>query len=129
MSMSRPKIILISLLPVLLLVVSANGFGAPVCGHDRPSAASGIFGGKPAKQDTATCEDSLPQAARRCGRRVNLPPGTDEFVSTILTARPVFQLPNQTESADVPRPTPDLAQCWQFHWRTAFPPRAPSSVS
>jgi hypothetical protein len=121
--------ILISLLPVLLLVGSANCVGAPVCNHDRPGAASGIFGGKQAEHDTATCDDSLPQAARRWSRRVNLPPGADEVVSLFLTARSFFQPPNQTESADVPRPTPDLAQCWQFHWRTAFPPRAPSLVS
>jgi hypothetical protein len=120
--------ILISLLPVLLLVVSAN-FGAAVCNYDRLGVASGIFGGKQAKHDTPTCEDSLPQAARRWGRRVNMPPSADEFVSPILTARSFFQPPTQTESADVPRPTPDLAQCWQFHWRTAFPPRAPSLVS
>lgn len=129
MSMSRARMILISLLPVLLLVVTANCFGAPVCSHDRPGAVSGILGGKQVKHDTSTCEDLLPQAARRWGRRVNVPPGTDEFVSTILTARSCFRLPDQTESADVPHPTLDLAQCWQFHWRTAFPPRAPSLVA
>jgi hypothetical protein len=121
--------ILISLLPVLLLVVSANCFGAPVCSHDRPGVASGILESKQAKHDTASCEDSLPEAARRWSRRINMPPGVDEFLSTILTARSFFQLPDQTESEDLLRPAPDLAQCWQFHWRTAFPPRAPSSVS
>jgi hypothetical protein len=121
--------ILISLLPVLLLVVAANCFGAPVCNYDRSGVASGILDSKQAKHDTATCEDSLPQAARRWSRRVNTAPGGDEFVWPILIAQSCFRLPDQTEPADVPRPRADLAQCWQFHWRAAFPPRAPSSVS
>jgi hypothetical protein len=121
--------ILISLLPVLLLVVSANGFGAPDCSHNRPGAASGIFGGKQVKHDTATFEPSLVQTARRWSRRVNMASGAEEFVSPATTTQSCFGLSDQTESADFPRLTTGLAQCWQFLWRTALAPRAPSLVS
>lgn len=119
---------LISLLPVLLLVVSAN-FGAPVCNYDRPGVSSGIFGGKQVQHDTATYEDSLVQTARRWSRRVNMASGAEEFVSPVLTAQSCCRVPDQTGSADVLHATVGLAQCWQFHWRTALPPRAPSLAS
>jgi len=128
MTMSRARIIVVSLIPVLLLVSAANCFSCPVSKGDGRNSL--IFSGKQGKQDTATWENSPAQAARRWGRRVNMQPGAEECVSLATSSQSHFLLLDQTVDFDqIGHLTEGLAQCWQFQWRTALPPRAPSSVS
>ena len=127
-TMSRPRMILVSLLPVLMLLASANCFGAPVCSCNSGDSIS--FSGEQGKRHTASCENSFLQAARPWSRRINVQSGAHEFASPVATAKCFLCLRDQTVAFEqFVHLTPDLAQSWQFHWRTALLPRAPSSLS
>jgi len=128
--MNRARTIVVSLIPALLLVGSLNCFGDLVCGYAGDHSGSGLFAGGHGRQHVPTSDNSFDQVVRRWSRRINIQPGSDGFPSPALIAGSQHVFPVQTAgSCDCPRLTWGLAQCWQFRWRTALEPRAPSLVS
>ena len=127
--MTRGKAILASLIPALMLLVSLDCFGRSFssCGCDEPSCLLPAAGH--AKHDQPPAVNSFDQAVRRWSRRPTVEPGTDRFSSLAsLVAQPA--LPAQSDRFfNSPIPNLELAQSWQFRWRTAPEPRAPSLVS
>ncbi len=68
--------------------------------------------------------------ARGLNRRAGVQPGSERLASSVADSGLQFVQPerprfifNGTERSL------ELARCWQFHWRTACEPRAPSTVS
>lgn len=128
--MSRARTIVVSLIPVLLLVTSVNCFSDLVCGCACDHSGSGLFAGGHNQQHAPASDNSFDQVVGRWSRRINIQPGSDEFPSPVSIAQSQYVLPVQTVGfCDCSSLTLGLAQCWQFHWRTALEPRAPSLVS
>ena len=128
--MNRIKFMLGSLLPALWL--SATGY----CSLDSISEYAGdrhvasIFATRQGNRLPIQGNGSIEQSARCWSRRVWVHSGPHGF-PPLFTASD-WALPSLLQ-ADGPRTLCDgplgLAKCWQFHWRTALEPRAPSSVS
>jgi hypothetical protein len=123
-------VILALLLPALWLVASANRLIDPVsgCGSNRLGASVSTCGH--GKQDASNSVCSFEKSARRWSRRLNEQSGPDGFPAPVTISR--FQLSQlkHVETLRVDSQTSfGLAKCWQFRWRTALEPRAPSSVS
>lgn len=131
--MNRAKLILVSLISGLFLVGSVKGsvncFGNAVCGfashqHFQDSVSTDF---QP-RHEAVTAPNSFEQCARRWTRRTNAQHCGDDFTIPGAIAQNKFLLtPGFAETTDSCQCSPDLAQCWQFQWRTASEPRAPSS--
>jgi hypothetical protein len=129
-TVNRARVIVVSLFPAFWLVASANGLIGPAsaCASNKPGSAVSRCG--QGKHDTANSGGLLGQSARRWSRRLNVQSGPDGLPTPVALS----QLhPPHLEHIDAfsvgSRSSFGLAQCWQFRWRTALEPRAPSSVS
>jgi len=119
-----------SLLPALWL--SASGYcmldSVSDCAGDRHFAST--FATRTGNRLPIQGGCSFEQSARCWSRRVWVHSGPDGF--PLFLAASDWALPSLLQ-ADGPLTLCDgplgLAKCWQFHWRTALEPRAPSSVS
>jgi hypothetical protein len=123
---SRARFMLASLLPVLFLVASGQQFIAPAAGGTGASSCILAAAGsddhhKPL--DLRRCEQS---ARPRVGTHFG--PGGFPMAVSSLESRTIEVGRLELSSSDPDGPL-GLAKCWQFHWRTALEPRAPSSVS
>jgi hypothetical protein len=123
---SRAGFMLASLLPVLLLVAS---------GHQIIVPATGGTGARPCILAAAGSSDhhhplELRRGEQMARRRAGTPFGPGGFPTAIpsLASRTIELGRLEFSSIDTDGPL-GLAKCWQFHWRTALEPRAPSSVS
>jgi len=128
--MSRARSILVSVIPALVLLASLDcftdsfssgargspGYVAPADGHNN--------------QNHAPADNSFHQAFQRWSRRLNVQPSLEGFSPPVALAlcRPAAHAPAVLWT-HLPRANLALAQSWQFHWRAASEPRAPSSVS
>jgi len=130
MTMNLARVILALLLPGLWLAASASSALEPIKGCAGNPLVSLISDRGHAKHDASNDVCSLEQSARRCGRRITAQPGsvgTPTFLASSQLKVPQLE---HTKSFSVgSRTSLGLAQCWQFRWRTALEPRAPSSVS
>ncbi len=127
--MSRVKVILVVVMPALFLLVSADCFGDPTtgCGCDSIRCLCSAEGG--GKHKAPSADNSFASTVQRWSRRVNVQPGTDEFGAPVAPDQTPTR-PELTTSSYVPPLTSlELIQSWQFLWRTALEPRAPSLVS
>jgi hypothetical protein len=86
-----------------------------VCGHDQDDSSISLC--------------SFEQLARRSTRRLSFQSGLQGFPKLVLLANPVLLI--REDSFFIPTSQADLgiANNWQFHWRTALQPRAPSLIS
>jgi hypothetical protein len=128
--MARVKTILALLIPALWLVASMSCALDPVNGFATEGSSSTLSSRGHGKADSSAPSDSLAQSARRWSRRTNIQSGHDG-PSTPIALSSWQSLPT-VHSAALPahyRFSLNLANCWQFYWRTALEPRAPSSVS
>ena len=122
--------ILASLLPALWLVASANCLVDPVSGSASNRLDSTVSAGGHGEPDAASSVCSFEQSARRWSRRLNHQSGPEGFASPVTVSQ--FELLKLEHIEGLPvdaKSSFGLANCWQFHWRTALEPRAPSSVS
>lgn len=129
LKMSRVKVILVSVMPAFLLLVSADCFGVPTigCRCDNLRCLFSREGG--GNHKSPSTDISFDSAVRRWGRQVSFQPGTDGFGTTVALAQALTR-PGRTIPPFVPLPASlELNQSWQFLWRTASEPRAPSLVS
>jgi hypothetical protein len=125
--MSRPRSILVSVIPALVLLASldcysfssgawgAPGFAVPAGGHN---------------QNHAPADSSFDEAVQRWSRRLSVQVGSQGFSQPVGLA--LWQTAAGVPAGrwtNLPRANLALAQSWQFHWRAASEPRAPSSAS
>ncbi len=129
LNMSRVKVILVAVMPALFLLVSADCFGAPTAGCGCTNLHCLFLAAGSGKRQSPAADSSFDSTVQRCCRRVSAQPGTDGFGAPVALA-PTPVRPEQTIPSVVPSPAGlELIQSWQFLWRTALEPRAPSSVS
>ncbi len=127
--MSRVKVILVVVMPALFLLVSADCFGDPTtgCGCGNFRCLFSANGGD--KRESPPADNSFAPTVQRWSRRVNVQPGTDEFGAPVALAQTRIQAEQAIFSVVPPLTSLELIQSWQFLWRTALEPRAPSLVS
>ena len=127
--MSRVKVILVAVMPALFLLVSADCYGDPTtrCGCDKLRFLFSADGNS--KHTSPLADIAFGQAVQRGSRRANVQPRTDGFASPVSLGQTQSFRPGQNTLSLLPSISLELAQSWQFLWRTALEPRAPSSVS
>jgi hypothetical protein len=128
--MNRARLILALLLPAMCLAASAACLLDPVTGGACNPLMSWVSAGGHAKHDASNSVCLLEQSVRRWSRRLNEHSGPAGTPIPVTTSQ--FQLPQleQIEALGVGSQSSfGLAKCWQFRWRTALEPRAPSLVS
>jgi hypothetical protein len=120
---------LVSLIPALVLLASvdclSDSFASCGCiGLSCLLSADGHC-----KHNQCATDNSFDKAAQRWSRRLNVQAGSDGF-SPVALALWQSVLPDQkVQPIDSPVADLELGQSWQFLWRTASEPRAPSPVS
>ncbi len=129
-TMELVRIAVCSLLPALWLVAAgfcwldaASGCAGECC---RPAVSAGDDRGRAPVPDARSFE----QSARVLNRRMGTQIGWGGVPVPVAVSTSGFD-----DLEQVPAPLTvstealGLAKCWQFYWRTASEPRAPSSVS
>jgi hypothetical protein len=129
-SMDRVRTVICSLLPALWLVAAGHCFADPVVGRAdgccRTSVSATEDNGHAPSKDARSFE----QSARVLSRRVGPQTGWGGLLTPAAVPASGFGEPEQSSSPlRVSSEALGLAKCWQFYWRTAREPRAPSSVS
>lgn len=128
--MSRARAILVSFIPALFLLVSGDCLGDPISGRVCRDLGCLFSSGEHGKHNDPATANSSDQNVQRWNRRVNIRSGADGFASPATSAQWRFTTPRELQDSVKPSPVHlELAQCWQFYWRTALEPRAPSLVS
>jgi len=129
-SMDLVRIVICSLLPALWVLAAGHCLADPVsgcpdgCGRTSVSATEG--------SDHAPLKDvrSFEQSARLLNRRAGMQTGWGGLLVPVAVSAPGFgELEQASAPLTVSTEAFGLAKCWQFYWRTASEPRAPSSVS
>ena len=73
---------------------------------------------------------SFEQSARLLNRRMGMQTGWGGLLMPAAVSTPMLgELEHASAPLTVSTDALGLAKCWQFYWRTASEPRAPSSVS
>jgi hypothetical protein len=128
--MDRVRTVLCSLLPALWVLGAEPCLADPAAGRINAlcrAAFSAAHQGDPTPlTDARTLEPSARLSKRRTGAHM----GWGGIPAPV--AVPAFGLGALARSDDLLLAATDalgLAKCWQFYWRTASQPRAPSSVS
>jgi hypothetical protein len=128
--MIHVKVILVLLLPTLELAASGQYGLGPLGGFPTCWSRAAFSAAEHGKRTRMPDVRSFEQSARLQNRRVGTQSGPSGFPVPILgsalqrLALGRFYLPAVSSEAAL-----GLAKCWQFHWRTALEPRAPSSGS
>jgi hypothetical protein len=121
---------LVTLLPAFWLVASdSNAAGPAVAGADgrvRTLISVCDNGKKVPLQDALARDHKQRHSTRRLGAEPRPNGPTPAFV---VSADLLPRLERVGLFSAVAQAPLDLAGCWQFYWRTALEPRAPSSVS
>lgn len=130
LKMSRVKVILVVVMPALFLLVSADCFGDPTTGRGCSNLRCFLSSQGGGEHNSLPAEaNSFDSTVQRWSRRANVQPGTDGFGEPVVLAQASLRS-EQTISSFVPLPASlERTQSWQFLWRTALEPRAPSLVS
>jgi hypothetical protein len=129
-SMDRVRIVLCSLLPVLWVLAAGHCVADPAsacpdgCGRTLVSAAG--HDGHTPLNDVRSFEPP----ARLLNRRMGTPTGWGIVPALpVGSASGLHDLERALAPLTVSPEALGLAKCWQFYWRTASEPRAPSFVS
>jgi len=126
----RIRVTFIAVMPALFLLASADSFGSSSIRCIRANGHCLFSAQGHGKQKSATAESAFAQNLHRFGRRINGKSGADEFASpTDLAHSPTCAPRPRILARVLSTNIPELTQSWQFLWRTALEPRAPSSVS
>jgi hypothetical protein len=124
------RIVICSLLPALWVLAAGHCLADPVsgcpdgCGRTLVSATEG--------SDHAPLTDvrSFEQSARLLKRRMGMQTGWGGLLMPAAgSASGLGELEHASAPLTVSTDALGFAKCWQFYWRTASEPRAPSSVS
>ena len=127
--MDRLRVMLTWLLPTLC-VAAGEGMLEPASGHPAACFRAAWSASRPGEYPRLPDARSFEQSARLVGRRIGTQSGPSGFLvplpSSEVAPAALRRLYLCAFSSDE---SLALAQCWQFRWRTALEPRAPSSVS
>lgn len=129
MMMRRGKLILSLLISGLWLVGSLGSFGEQSTGSvaDRLGKSLSAAGHN---HDISASAGSFDQAIRRAVRRPTIQPGSERLLTPAVIAQAQVHLVDLPfYGLDCSHDTLGLAQSWQFQWRAALLPRAPSRIS
>jgi hypothetical protein len=128
--MDRVKVMLAWLLPTLGLAASDQYIFAPVSGWPAGCSRASFSAAAHGKHARMPDVRSFEQSARLQSRRIGTQSGPSGFPVTVPgSERQLLALGRVCLSAVSSETALGLAKRWQFHWRTALEPRAPSSVS
>jgi hypothetical protein len=129
-SMELVRTVICSVLPAVWLLAAGHCLADSVsgcpdgCGRPLVSAREG------SKHAPLKDLRSFEQPARLLNRRAGMQPGWGGLlVPVAVSALGLGELEQASARLTVSTDALGLAQCWQFYWRTAAEPRAPSSVS
>lgn len=129
-SMVRVKVMLVWLLPTLGLAGSGQYVFEPVGGFPACFARAAFSAAEHGKRPRMPDVRSFEQMARLQNRRMGTHSGHSGFPVPILGSEPrLLTLRQACLSAVSSEAALGLAKRWQFQWRTALEPRAPSLVS
>ena len=128
--MDRVRIVICSLLPALWVLAAGHCLADPVSGCADGCGRTLVSATEDSGHAPLTDARSFEQSARLLNRRMGMQTGWGGFlmpaaVSTSLLGELEHAYAPLTVSTDAL----GLAKCWQFYWRTASEPRAPSSDS
>lgn len=129
-SMDLVRTVICSLLPALWVLAAGHCLADSVsgcpdgCGRTLVSAREG------SDHEPLTDVRSFEQSARLLNRRVGMQTGWGGLlVPAAVSASGLGELEQASAPLTISTDALGLAKCWQFYWRTAAEPRAPSSVS
>jgi hypothetical protein len=118
-----------SLLPTLCLAAGQCVI-EPAGGYPAEVLYSSLSASSQGERQRMPVARSFEQLARLLNRRFGTQSGPDGFsVAAPGPDLPLAPFGRACLSASSSDESLALAQCWQFRWRTALDPRAPSSVS
>lgn len=128
--MAQVKKMIVWLIPALWLAAGIDCLSETVGRIPHCPTCPALSSHQCGNRESSTSFFSIEQSARRLSRRLDLESGPQKLFSPValfyrchlLSLQPAFS------SAHF-QPLLGLAQSWQFLWRTAVEPRAPSSVS
>jgi hypothetical protein len=129
-TMNRLRVMLVWLLPAVCVAAAEQSVLEPVGGCSVGCSRSSLSASRQGEHPRLPDARSFEQSARLVGRRI----GTQSGPSGCPVALPGSEvapvaLGQVYLCAFFSHESLALAQCWQFRWRTALEPRAPSSVS
>jgi hypothetical protein len=128
--MNRMRIMLGSLLPAMWLAASGHYDSGSIGACAGYSCFASLLAAQPGQKLPIQAGCAFRQLVRSASRRLGLPSGGDDVPP--FMAAPGLSLPGLRHAQaahDLPSALFGLANSWQFHWRTALEPRAPSLVS
>jgi hypothetical protein len=128
--MNRLRVMLVWLLPTLCVAAAGQCVLEPVSGNLAGCFRASLSSSRRGEHTRMPDARSFEQSARLVGRRIGTQSGPSgfpvplpgsELAPTALGRAYLCAFSSEESLA--------LAKCWQFRWRTALEPRAPSSVS
>lgn len=129
-SMDRVRIVICSLLPALWVLAAGHCLADPVSGCADGCCRTSVSATEGGDHAPSTDVRSFEQSARLLNRRVGAQTGWGDFLMpTAVSTSMLGKLEHASAPLTVSTDALGLAKCWQFYWRTASDPRAPSSVS
>lgn len=128
--MARVKMLLFWLIPVLWLCASLECLGDVLSRVPHKQTGAALSSHRCGHHESSTSVCWLEQSARRLGRRLDIESGLQKLHPPAAIFEHYYPLWAQTAFSSARfQPVLELSQSWQFLWRTAVEPRAPSSVS
>ena len=129
-SMDLVRIVICSLLPALWALAAGHCLADPVSGCPDGCCRSLVSATEGSDHAPLTDVRSFEQSARLLNRRMGMQTGWGGLLMPAAVSTSMLgELEHASAPLTVSADALGLAKCWQFHWRTASEPRAPSSVS
>jgi hypothetical protein len=128
--MELVRTVICSLLPALWVLAAGHCLADSVCGC--PDGCGRTLVSAREGSDHAPLKDvrSFEQSARLLNRRAGMQTGWGGLLMPpAISTSMLGELEPGPAPLTVSTDVLGLAKCWQFYWRTASEPRAPSSVS
>ena len=128
--MDRVRTVICSLLPALWVLAAGHCLADPVSGCPDGCCRTSVSATEGSDHAPLTDVRSFEQSARLLNRRLGMQTGWGGLLVPVAVSAPGFgELEHASAPLTVSTDALGLAKCWQFYWRTASEPRAPSSVS
>ena len=128
--MDRVRIVICSLLPALWVLASGHCLADSVSGCADGCGCTSVSATEDGGQAPLPDARSFEQSARLLSRRMGMQTGWGGlWVPAAVSASGLGEPEQASAPLTVSTDALGLARCWQFYWRTASEPRAPSSVS
>jgi hypothetical protein len=128
--MDLVRIVICSLLPALWVLAAGHCLADPVSGCADGCGRTLVSATEDSGHAPLTDARSFEQSARLLNRRLGMQTGWGGLLMPAAVSTSMLgELEHASAPLTVSTDALGLAKCWQFYWRTASEPRAPSSVS